>query len=95
MNIEQVKVVILSDIFWQSIVCELCEFAINLIFNIIHSLCPLPTCRALSECSFGLYHLGLLCVLTKDGETPLFWASQKGHVEVVKVLLAHPRIKVN
>ena len=30
-----------------------------------------------------------------DGETPLFWASIKGHVEVVKMLLAHLQINVN
>ena len=32
---------------------------------------------------------------TTEGETPLFWASKKGHVEVVKMLLAHLQINVN
>ena len=31
----------------------------------------------------------------KDGNTPLFWASDKGHSEVVKLLLAAPGIHVN
>ena len=41
-------------------------------------------------------HPGLNVNCTDEDQwTPLHWASLKGHIEVVKLLLAHPDIAVN
>jgi ankyrin repeat protein len=48
-----------------------------------------------------LGHLGIVeLLLTKgadpecpeDGNSPLFWAAQEGHEEIVRLLLLHPRV---